>query len=107
MQTAEWEIHQGDIGTVIEVTIVDNAGDAIDISSATTKQIVFRLPNGTNLTKTAAFSSDGKDGKIRYTTVSGDLKYVGWWEAQGRIAVGATQDWRSEIVKFEVQRNVD
>ena len=61
------EIHVGDIGTVFTLTIKDGSS-VIDLSGATTKQIILRKPDRvTSSTKTASFVTDGSDGKIKYT----------------------------------------
>ena len=98
------EIHVGDIGTVFEVTIQDD-GVAVNISSATTKEIIFRKPDKTLLTKAANFSTDGTDGKIRSTTVSGDLNAAGVWSIQAHVILPGG-DWKSSISEFSVIPNL-
>lgn len=78
-------IHNGDIGTAFELTIVDTNGATIDVSTATVKYIYFSDPTGTRMKKTAAFKTDGSDGIITYTTVDGDIDEVGTWQVQGYI----------------------
>ena len=60
------EIHVDDVGTQFLLTIMDGSA-AVDISSASTKQIIIKKPSGTKMTKSATFSSDGSDGKIYYS----------------------------------------
>ena len=48
--------HVSDIGTIIQITITED-GVALDISSATTKEIILKKPSGTLLTKTATFTT--------------------------------------------------
>ena len=60
------EIHMNDVGTKFLVTVTDGT-TAVDISSATTKQLIFQKPSGTKLTKATAFTSDGTDGKMQYS----------------------------------------
>jgi hypothetical protein len=86
-------VHNGDVGTVFRLTIVDTAGTAIDVSTATTKYIYFEDPAGTKVQKTAAFYTDGKDGKIQYTTVSGDIDLVGTWRIQGYVETSLGNFW--------------
>ena len=78
-------IHNADIGTIFRLTIVDTAGAAINVSMATVKYIYFQKPDGTKKKKTAAFYTDGSDGKIQYTTVSGDIDQAGLWQVQGYV----------------------
>lgn len=78
------DIWVGDIGTIFRGTIIDS-GSAIDIQSATVKKIVFVKPDGTEMEKDAAFTTDGTDGQIEYQTVSGDLSAPGVWSYYAKI----------------------
>ena len=98
------EIHVGDIGTLITLAITD-AGTAVDLSSATTKQIIFLKPDRTKLTKSAEFSTDGTNGQLKYTTVSGDLDLAGFWQVQAHVIM-PTGEWRSSTELFEVAENL-
>lgn len=100
----ESEIHIGDIGTVFLVTVQDN-GLAVDISTATTKELCLRKPDGTLLTKNADFNTDGVDGKLKYTTISGDLDAAGNWILQIHIVM-PTGEWRSDKITFAVYPNI-
>ena len=99
------EIHKGDIGTIFLLTLRDG-GTAVDVQSATsTKNIIFKKPSGEVVTKTALFGSDGQDGKIKYTSVAGDLNEVGYWEMQAEVVITAGT-FKSEIEGFLVKRNL-
>ena len=102
---ASGEVHKNDIGTLFLVTIYDGAA-VVDISGATTKQILFRKPTATILTKTASFTTDGTDGQIDYTTISGDLDTTGTWEIQAKVITSAGT-WFSDKGSFEVYPNVE
>ena len=91
----------GDIGTIITLTIQNTSGSIVNVSSATTKQIRLRKPSGEVLNKTASFTSDGSDGKIQYTTISGDLDESGRWEMQA-VVVLALGTWASKTIRFTV-----
>ena len=98
------EIHVGDIGTVLEITIYD--GDAIvDISGATVKQIKLRKPSGSVVTKTASFSTNGQDGKVRYVTQDNDLNEHGYWQIQGYVELGGGE-WHTNVEDFLVHKNL-
>lgn len=100
------EIHKGDIGTVLEVTL-KNGASIVDISGATTKEIKLKKPiTGTVLTKPGIFTTDGTDGKIRYITISGDLDEIGVWQVQAHVVL-STGDWHSDIKNMSVFDNVD
>lgn len=101
-------IHVGDIGTVFTLTIKDDAGAAVNVSSAAgagTKKIKFLRPDGTVLEKTATFTTDGTDGKITCTSASGDLNQAGMWKMQGYVALTS---WSGHVgepgeTEFEVR----
>ena len=98
------EIHYNDVGLQFTITIQD--GDtAVDISTATTKQLIFTKPSGDQLTKTASFVTDGTDGVIKYLTIADDLDEVGNWQLQGYVVIG-TYSWHTDIARFKVHRNL-
>jgi hypothetical protein len=99
------EIHKSDIGTVFKVTIKDSA-DVVNVSTATTKQIILKNPSGTKLTKDASFFTDGSDGIITYTTISGDLSEEGMWKLQGYIVLTGGNTFYTDISTFKVYRNL-
>lgn len=45
----------------INIEIVED-GETVDISDASSKQIIVKMPSGTTLTLTASFLTDGEDG---------------------------------------------
>ena len=95
-------VHNGDVGTIFRLTIKDTAGAAIDVSTAVTKYIYFKNPAGTTLpAKTAAFTTDGTDGKIQYTTIAGDIDMVGTWHVQGYVETSLGKFW-TEKDSFKV-----
>lgn len=74
-----------DYGFKITLTLKDAAGSVVDISSATTKQMLIKDPSDTVSTKTASFTTDGTDGKIEWTSTSGFFDAYGTYEIQGRV----------------------
>lgn len=98
------DIYKGDIGTIFRATVTDNATPK-DISSATLKQLIFLKPDRTKLTKTAAFTTDGSDGKIQYTTILNDLDQVGRYVIQGYIETPAGK-WHTDYYRFIVYDNL-
>ena len=98
------EIHLNDIGTVFTVTLKDGTS-IVDISTATTKIIIFGKPDGTSVSQTGTFTSDGIDGKVYYTTVANDLNQCGWWKIQAYI-INSSGTWKADIGNFEVHGNI-
>lgn len=100
------EIHKGDIGTQFKVTVKNQAGTVVDLSGMTTKQILFKKPSGTILTKTASFLTDGSDGILVYVTVEGDISEAGEWFLQAYYTDGTSARY-TDITLFTVHRNLN
>ncbi len=98
------EIHVGDVGTAFERTITEGA-TAVNISSATLMQLVFRKPDGTTMTKTAVWTTTGTDGKLRYVTIAGDLSVAGQWGLQAYVEMNGGK-WHTDIDYFTVYQNL-
>lgn len=98
------EVHKGDIGTVFRLTLTDD-GVAVDISGATTKQIIFEKPDGSLLTKAATFTSDGTNGMMFYAMLADELDQAGVWKIQG-VVVLAGGTWRTSTHEFKVHENL-
>lgn len=98
------EIHLNDIGTVFKILIKDG-DDVQDISTATTKDIIFLKPDGTINTETGSFFTDGTDGYITYTAASGDLDVAGIWKIQAHVVMGGL-NFKTDISPFRVYSNI-
>ncbi len=98
------DIHLGDVGTIFEV-VVQDAGTPLDISANTEILIIFQKPDGTPVSKTAVFSTDGTDGKMRYVSVTDDLDQIGGWKLQGKITLPAWTG-KTGTGEFEVAKNL-
>ena len=83
-----------DIGTDLQVTITES-GAAIDINTTTARAIILKKPDGTEVTKSADFLTDGQDGVIHYTTEDGDIDQKGVWSYRGRVTFSPTQIYHS------------
>jgi len=72
----------GEYGVAKQLTIVDDDGVAIDISSYTTSKVVtLKAPfNMKTVTLTATFVTTGTDGKITFTPAAGEVSIPGIWE---------------------------
>lgn len=75
------DIFLGDYGIPLEVTITVN-GVAHDISDATTMGLDFKKPDGSTISRTPTFKTDGTDGVLTYTFTTGELDIVGEWKYQ-------------------------
>lgn len=104
------DIHKNDVGTELVIKFVDEEGEIIDISTATTKQILLRKPGSATVTKTGEFDTDGTDGLLKYVTTKVgsvyDLDRAGQWQIQGFAVIG-TNEWHTKINHFEVAGNLN
>jgi len=98
-------VQKNNIGTVFRLTFKDCAAAVIDISTATTKNIIFKSPSGTSATKAGAFVTDGTDGMLDYTTEADFLTEAGTWSVQGHVVIGS-QNFKSDISTFNVVDNL-
>lgn len=102
-------IFVGDIGTIFILEIVedvDGVDTAVDVSGATTKQIIFKKPDKTIDTQTAAFTTDGTNGKIQYASQASDIDATGQWAIQGKVVLsGGT--FFSSIIGFRALNKLE
>lgn len=94
------DIHVGDYGSVGRLTVTED-GTAVDISSFTTLQFVFRGPDGEQTTKTAAFDTNGVNGVLAYTIEDGLFDEAGAWAVRAKASktgVSVSSDW----IEFDV-----
>jgi len=98
------EIHENDVGTKFLVTVTDGSS-AVNISSASTKQLIIKKPSGTKLTKATSFSTDGTDGKMYYNIAADDLDEAGTYKLQGKVII-SDGTFYTDIQTFKVYRNL-
>jgi hypothetical protein len=99
-------IHNGDVGTIIRLTITeDDDTTAINVSGATVKTFYFLKPDGKKESVDAEFYSDGTDGKLKYTTIAGDIDTVGRWQVQAYVEIGLAKYYSAKTT-FVVQSNL-
>ena len=95
----------GDVGVAIIIAVVTPDGDPVDVSAAASKKIRLGYPGGVSKDFDAGFDSDGTDGKISYTTQSGDLDEAGEYSLQGIIVLGGTTKYTS-VSTLQVRENI-
>ena len=101
------DLQEDFIGALIVVTVVDKNGVPINLAGATTKKFILRQPNKKVIEKDAEYFTDGSDGKLKYTTVEGDLKPDGVWRVQAYIVKSGVIDGRTKVGLFEVRANIE
>jgi len=99
------EIHIADIGTIFELTLMDDTV-VVDISSASLMEIIFVKPDKAKVINTAVLTGDGTDGKMQYViAVDTELDQKGGWKIQGRVVL-PSGTWSTDIDKFKVYENL-
>jgi len=97
-------LHIGDAGTKI-IIVVEEDGSPLDISLASEKVFRFTTGSGTALLKNASFVTDGSDGELEYTFLTGELSIPGMWYLQAKVVM-PTGTWYTSIVSFMVEPNL-
>jgi hypothetical protein len=107
------DVHIGDIGTLYRVRVTDEGGD-FDPSTATVKQLKFRLAGGTVLDKTAAVEVGAGDeaGQFFLTYTVGAGEGPGsppdeFHSLEGAIKVQAFLEWADGKQYHSNIRSVD
>lgn len=100
-------IHVADINTEMLFTIKNSSDNTvIDISTATTKNIVFRKADRTPSVQAASFNTDGTDGVLKFTSPNAAFFNVaGRWKAQGSVVI-SSGTFKSSTLEFDVFSNL-
>jgi len=95
------------VGQVIDLnfTIRDQDGLVVDVSAATEKTITLKKIGAAVASKTLAFTDDGTDGEVEYTTLATDLDAPGTWKVQAVVTI-ATVVYRTNVITFTVVPNL-
>lgn len=106
------DIHQNDIGVMFKLTVKDQDGSVVVLGDSHSITVTFLRPDKTVSSKTALLFSDGTDGVVKYTTVSGDLNQAGRWQLQAIVSQTDDEDavisrFHSDAVKFKVLPNLE
>ena len=97
------DVHVNDVGTVFEVTVVDENNAIVNLSASSVIQIRFTKPDATVFDRTAAFKTDGIDGIIQYTTIADDIDQKGDWCIQAHVEFTTpVRQWTSDADAFPV-----
>ncbi len=98
----------GTFGTKIVLTMVDANGVVVDVSAYDgTLTVKFRKPDSAETqTFTLTFDSDGIDGKLKFTPVTGEIDKVGEWDGTVNLTnVAITIIARSAPFIMEVKKS--
>lgn len=101
----EQNIRVGDIGTGLEIEVLQNCNDPLPLQTASVKQITVQRPDKTTFTRDALFLTDGSDGVIYIATEAGDITIEGTYYLQAYLEIPTWQG-KSDIGQFEVDDNL-
>ena len=78
------QFRHNDVGDqlVYKVLKCENRTTPLDLSSASGISFTLKRPDGYVYTVTGGLYTNGSDGKLLYTTQSGDFVVTGLWHAQ-------------------------
>jgi hypothetical protein len=91
-------------GLNIEIQIREGY-NPLNISTATTKNIILEKPSGAKIIVSASFTSNGTDGKFYFVTSGSDLDESGIYSVQGFVNLGTFSGY-STTTTFEVKQNL-
>lgn len=97
-------IQVGATNLLVELEI-RNEYAPLNISGATTKNIIIEKPNDTIITASGSFTTDGTDGLLYYRTVAGDLDQAGTYNVQAYLVLPDFVGY-STPVSFTVYANL-
>jgi len=90
----------GNIGTIFRATLKVDIGD---LSTATRTEFHVLKPDGSTVTWTATFTTDGTDNKIEFKTVTvADLDQKGNWELEAYAETPGGKWYSADRHKFKV-----
>lgn len=93
--------HVGDSGTILQKTITDN-GVIVDVSGASTMNLIIIDSAGVCTTLAGAFDTDGTDGVINFTVTAGTWTQKGLATEQVQLVL-PSGSWSSDIFKRRIE----
>lgn len=102
------KVHVGDKNTdlqlLVEDTGVSDTNSVVDLSTATTLEMVIQDPDGTETTVTASvLNAPGTDGYMRYLNSDATLfNQAGLWKYRAKITFSDGGIFQSNNGEFEV-----
>lgn len=100
-----FEVHKSDWGTTFIATVKEGAA-AVDLRSATVKEIIFKKPSGDLMTKAASFPGTGQDGRMQVVTAASEIVEEGTWQWQVHLIFSTSGEYKSDIKTFKVVGNL-
>lgn len=86
-----YDVCKNAVGTKLRWTVLDE-GEILDLTNASTKQVKFVKPDGSQVTKPLAFITNGADGRVEYVVEPGVLSLAGTYKWQLYFVISPWQD---------------
>ena len=99
------EMHSGDIGTVLQLTLRDGH-NRVQITGSDTVKVYLRVNDGIIIERMTTLFTDGTYGTVYYVLQSGDVMESGTLYYQARMT-SATTSFSSEIKSLPVRGNIE
>lgn len=101
------KVHTGDTLTdfqlLVQETLTDGSTLVFNLADASTKQMVFTDPDGTETTVTAsALNGSGSDGILRFVNNSITINKSGFWKHRAKLTLSGGAVYQSNDAIFEV-----
>ena len=99
-------IYVGDVGTILTLTVTDEAGAVLPLGGAIA-EFSFQRPNRSVVTALATIVGDGSTGEVTYTTDGGPIfDMAGRWMLQVLLTFSSALLWHSTPTAIDVGQNV-
>ena len=85
------QVHVGDDGTVLTKTVYDDA--VVDISSATTLELIIINSNGDRVVLSGSFVTDGTDGQAYFVSTPTTWTSEGTAKEQVHLVLSSGEWW--------------
>lgn len=93
-------LHVGEIGVTLKLDT------GLDLTGATTLQILAQNPSKQKKTWTASDSGTPTDGIVQYDTVSGDLDIAGNWRFQAKVVTGG-KTYLGDVAELQIYKEFE
>ena len=84
---ADFTIKENDLLPVIQATITDSDGTAVDLSGGTVKFLMLDQDNTLKVDAAGSFVTDGSDGQVQYAWSGTDTDTAGGYRAEFEITI--------------------
>jgi hypothetical protein len=99
------EIVQGDNGTILSLTVVDDKGNVVDLRTATSVELAIKYSRGMPTIKQGTIT-DGQNGKVQVVLNDTDTANEGIFAIQCTVNFIDGEKFNSDIQKLIINNNL-